>query len=837
MDLVVSPKASGCSYIQELCRSEISSDVAASTEEVLFSTKCYCFTKQFPFKGIQSYNKLVLVIHSEEVDLLKDLISILTNPQSKIGPRIILLSSLMTWCGSRIFFDSMTMNVEEAFQKRSPLPGMHELYSIENRYMQLLQSQKLASFEFSCVGLGLLYGGGGYDMSDIFKSMWEYGMGTDEIKLHSLIKGATKVPMIHYKDLVTILKILLSSDTVPAFVPASDCCDKTLKELSIDMMMNTNQMSREESSKFITCCTQEEVLQSIVNANCIFPNTLLWSADMTVTNEYMTSKLGDTFIVENSLTNSMPNVWDEYLKAHQLSAVSAIVAGNPKSGKTSVAKAMVESFKCQYVTLPAAIMYVLKVTVTDGDSKLKEELYAIVEASLAEGKKAPKKGEEPEPTEVDPETLELTDALLDKISPELKRRALAFMIRKEPTCARKGYVMDIWETELLTEYAHFEEIFKTRVEVVEPVATEGEDEGNAEDGGGEEKKDPDVEEEKKEEGGGGGADGATAEGETFVNEESLWMLPDLFVELQCSDDASNQRLLTEVGFPDGDLKKAPKDVQAQVKSFGDAVSAYRAMMVDIPIPPKEDPITEGEAIVEATEESKDAAEGEKEATDDVAPPEFIVSHQLLIAIFEQKPEAQIKRINASEVSIEDCTKPAASALLGAHGKVGWLSQEEMDIIGFPVVIEETGTKEQISEEETAEVEEESKGNNASQEMTYISLMDEKLPIEIELENNPCTEDPKKEMLALLQEIQEDMRADIIGEANAYQTYLLNTVMVELSKGIVNIVENGPEDPILSLADHLWEAGEKLERDAETEAREKFDTELAEAEAAWSTPKE
>ena len=89
---------------------------------------------------------------------------------------------------------------------------------------------------------------------------------------------------------------------------------------------------------------------------------------------------------------------------------------------------------------------------------VKGEIMAVVEAKAAEGKKPPKKGEPEEPIDIDPATVEVNEQLLGGLSSELKRKCLALMLRTDKLCLRRGYVMDVWDIDIIGSLADLTEV-------------------------------------------------------------------------------------------------------------------------------------------------------------------------------------------------------------------------------------------------------------------------------------------------------------------------------------------------------------------------------------------
>ena len=88
-------------------------------------------------------------------------------------------------------------------------------------------------------------------------------------------------------------------------------------------------------------------------------------------------------------------------------------------------------------------------TIEDPMLALKIELRRILTV-LIQGDKKKSKADDPP---IDLTTVEWTDSLAAGIPADLKRRCAKWMIAEDTTCARNGYVLDMWES-TVKEFPH-----------------------------------------------------------------------------------------------------------------------------------------------------------------------------------------------------------------------------------------------------------------------------------------------------------------------------------------------------------------------------------------------
>ena len=145
MPILVSSSLAGLSGLKSL-GDELSEAYAVSstTEELLLTVKTYCFVGQCNVGGNEYKSKLTIIIDGRDSDLMKGLLYTLRSPQAAHRPRVIMLSSILTWAGANsgkgVTIEGCS---ERQFWDRVPVTGEYPLYSDENRLVSLMLCEKL----------------------------------------------------------------------------------------------------------------------------------------------------------------------------------------------------------------------------------------------------------------------------------------------------------------------------------------------------------------------------------------------------------------------------------------------------------------------------------------------------------------------------------------------------------------------------------------------------------------------------------------------------------------------------------------------------------------------
>lgn len=809
MPVLISPSLADAPYLPALeddlvATSSTACRTSASTTDFLQVVKTFCYVGQCGVGGVECADKLTLIVDARDAAVLKGLTYLLQSPQTSSRPRVLLISSVQTWAGSKSASATVASSDASSFWNRLPLTGEYGLYSTENQYATFLLNDKLPGFELCIVPVGLVYGGSGGDLAPAFDALWKYDKNTHTadtpvLKIKSLTAGTNSVPLVHQAALGKTLSKLCNARVVPLFLPAAGGDSGDLMTLFRTLFSTLNGL--EEAN--IACSDETEIVEEILQANTAHPRTLLWSAnvafDASCTEAYADS-LGAGLIA------GINDSWADFQRARNLSPVSVFVSGTPGSGKTELAKSIAEKVGAKYIDRACCVMHVIKAEAEDiADAGLKTELFEVLEAEITKTRAPPKKGEEAVPVTIDPATFDLTDALVAALPLPLQRRCAASLIRQDPLCARRGYVMDLWGTGLVNSWDELLE------------ATSGP---------------------------------AAAAG------ASSRLGPELVVEVQATTEALVAKLCESLGIAEGTLAKAPKDQQATVKALEEKLAAYTANLADIVYP-------EPPAVAAADGEEK-GGEGEGMAAAELPVHEFTKSHTAVLdmqdkakAVSAGAPEAGAEaeaeggdgaesesriaavtprffRVNADTAAQEVVFKAVGSQMLDVHGTIGWLSAEQ--IVDLTVVAEAVAPAAE-AEAEAASVGDAVGEESKQQETATAPAAEKAAPATTSAAAAGTHEATQQRIQKTLEECSEENKAILVDKTMSLQKYLLQHVMPALAKGMVQIAQQRPADPIGYLADHLDALAADKESEAEVEALLQFNKLLAVAEGTWVEPEE
>jgi len=626
MPVLISPTLAEAPYLMALAADLVATgtgnacSTSPSAAEFLQVVKTFCYVGQCNVGGVESAEKLTLIVDARDAAVVKGLAYLLQSPQSSSRPRVLLISSVQTWAGSKTASAAVASSDASHFWGRLPLTGEYSLYCTENQYATFLLNDKLAGFELCIVPVGLVYGGGGGDLAPVFDALWRYDPAAHSkaapvLKIPSLTQGANSVPLVHQAALGKTLSKLCTAGNVPLFLPAAGGDTGDIMTLCKALFKTLNGI--EDAN--IACFDEAEIVEEILAANTAHPRTLLWSANV-VFDAACTEAFTDT--LGGGLLAGLKDAWAEFQIEKNLSAVSVFIAGTPGSGKTGLAKSMCEALGTKYIDRTCGIMHAVQSTMEDvTDADLKKELYELIEAEMTKTKAPPKKGEAEVAVAVDPATFELTDALRTAIPLPLQRRCVAQLIRQDPLCIRRGYVMDLWGTGMVNSW---DELLEAST----------------------------------------GASNTGRRG------------PELVIEVQAFTQALVARLCASLGIAEGTLAKAPKDQQATVKALEDKLAGYAAKLGDIvyPVAPEAEA---GEAETKAEAPAREFTKSHLGVLD-------MESHAKVVgaavtgedgAAVEALPVSRIFRVNADAAAPQVVLRAVGTQLLGVHGVIGWLSAE------------------------------------------------------------------------------------------------------------------------------------------------------------------
>lgn len=486
------------------------------------------------------------ILQAEDIFILNDVIDWISQfPTSDLlCPRIVVVSSLQTWNGRR-YHVPISTSVNE-FTSRIPTHQSINLYKLENKFHNCMLQKRI---QIHIVSLGLLYGGKGFDLNEIFTNLWN----TDKQKttfIFSTCNGSNKIPAIHVDDFVKLLVYVTSTtDTIPFFIPAVD-------GPSIQLVQFLDGLSR-FTGKTIRPMHHEDAMNMLLQETPI-DNKL--NLDITFDESHLHATSGAQRLYSNGLLNNTKSIWDQYVKESVTRASTIFVCGSPFSSKTSLAKILSEQFKIEYISNHTVVNYALQYKRNDvlsedrvsNDTTL--DLAQISDPALAIRIELERsigvllsstKGKGKNDKEVDFTQLELKREILEGLPVELIRRCIASYLLNNENCLRNGYILDVWGSSIFTSLEDILEVNNPNAQV-QPPLTERSAESNVE------------------------------PAPQYTSDSN----PQLIVEIQGREDRSLSRAMQALNI-DSNGGKLSKDQQNQVKTVETLIKDYLAHCEDV----------------------------------------------------------------------------------------------------------------------------------------------------------------------------------------------------------------------------------------------------------------
>lgn len=362
--------------------------------------------------------------------------------------------------------------------------GLTSEYVVENSFWEM---SMVTGAQVIILGLGLLYGKEGNDFESLFQFLWNVkaassgeaaDASTNVWQMDSITGGKNRLLAMHVNDFIeTVGSLSISpseSLTFPLYLPCSDYSTQTYLDMVTSILPADKCSIKPGNPADIWLAAMNDCRQYLRSLDSHF---LPSSCPPMILNQLK---------YRNGFTENFDKIWSEFLATHNYTPCSIFIAGNPQSGKTTIAKELASKLMIEYIDVEGSIRHILsssspppsevpEESVNPSEAaafKLRAELLASIESKLAEGKKAPKKGEVEAPLDVS--TIELNETLLSSIPPQIIRRCIASKIKNNQRCVMKGYVIDIWQTSLVNSDKDFFELM---------TGEEGPVVGGGEDGG------------------------------------------------------------------------------------------------------------------------------------------------------------------------------------------------------------------------------------------------------------------------------------------------------------------------------------------------------------------
>lgn len=451
---------------------------------------------------------------------------------------------------------------------------------------------------------------------------------------------------MHISDVINLLCTLATLDRnlieVPFVIPASDGYQWSLENFL------------ENDSTLL-----KEILEASMEPSCSIsslPSELLPSFPAIKCNLSVQKCSLSSLKYPNGLKDSLETIQTEFASLNRLSPFRAMIVGPPSSGKSECSNNLAGLLQIPVINIVSVVEYFINGDFEDM-MEIRESLSTELEAIDAAGGK--KKGGEA----FDLKTVNITESMVSGLSKELLVKLFKCKVDKDLTCARRGYILDIWT-------AHFQSVsgilslYNPEKLVVE--TQEGSETGDAGNLGSE-------------------------VNEISAIDEKL----DLIIELSCSDENGIRRWMVKNG-QDAETQpaKLPKELAGSFKSFETDVGSYNAKLNNIEVFKEESTETEANTNdpIEAMEEGKDV---EKEAKP-------TKTHEEIAEL--SKHGVTVHRICTDDQSVIDVCNNLKTVCLLKEASFGWIVENAAAVDApHDTVVDEPKEIEEVQEKPTESI--------------------------------------------------------------------------------------------------------------------------------------
>jgi len=238
---------------------------------------------------------------------------------------IVLISSLMTWANT----PSSSALTGDDFRKRKPHPNFRSLYETELKATKLCrENPHVEVYVLSC---GIPYGEGEDMLFPLFKYAWNKKFYTsfgvsDSLKGMPLIgNGNNIVPMIHVKDLASILVATLQGQMIDRFVMTVDKSTTKLKDIieAVSAQFSDGKVQQIEPDQALIIPWMDEKLIDYMTSDINAINELLSRVPM---------------IHSQGFAASIKDLASQFIETRGIHPMRILVCGPPLSGKSSLSK-------------------------------------------------------------------------------------------------------------------------------------------------------------------------------------------------------------------------------------------------------------------------------------------------------------------------------------------------------------------------------------------------------------------------------------------------------------------------------------------------------------------
>ncbi|KAG7203650.1 hypothetical protein KM043_013685 [Ampulex compressa] len=262
--------------------------------------------------------------------------------ERSVEPRyFVLISTVMTWAMTKpLDPEDPDLPLTEAdYRKRKPHPNFKEHVQCEKDVVAIKKRPKLKDrLKTLVICCGVTYGDEEGPLHFLFKMAWE---NAEYLPIFGA--GTNRIPLLHVRDLISILSAVLRSWPKPRYILAVEEGDSSQGAI-------VKKISRELGSGRVKNIPREEAfLLPEVTQRAYDLMTLDLRADPVYILDGITWHLDAPFL------DSVDAIVREYRSARDLRPVKIIVLGPPAAGKTMVARYLAKHYAVHYVCVKSLI--------------------------------------------------------------------------------------------------------------------------------------------------------------------------------------------------------------------------------------------------------------------------------------------------------------------------------------------------------------------------------------------------------------------------------------------------------------------------------------------------
>lgn len=256
--------------------------------------------------------------------------------------KIILISTLMTWALTQ----SSSPLTGDDFRKRRPHPAYQKQYETELHATKLCrENPNVDVYVLSC---GIPYGDGEDMLFPFMKFAWSRKFN-ESVKLKEAAKnlpligdGENIVPMIHVRDLASLLISTLKGQMIDRFVMAVDKGNNKLREIieAIAKSLSDGQIQEFSADQSLMIPWLSEQIIEYMTANISAVNELLGRVTMSNPNGFV---------------SSIAEITEEFLNLRKIQPLRVLVCGPPLSGKSFLASRISYRYSLPLITVDSIV--------------------------------------------------------------------------------------------------------------------------------------------------------------------------------------------------------------------------------------------------------------------------------------------------------------------------------------------------------------------------------------------------------------------------------------------------------------------------------------------------